>query len=117
MRESRPTSFPSSLLTSSMAAEMEFTDVDYKKLLRKVDYILLPLMWWCYGIQQTDKTGLGTMNLYGLQADTGMVGNQYSLLTVVFCEWLRDAGACAERHRCGICYLRVPVQLPSPAIQ
>lgn len=25
-------------------------------------------------------------NLYGVQADTGMHGNQYSLLTVVFCK-------------------------------
>ncbi|EAL19236.1 hypothetical protein CNBH3350 [Cryptococcus deneoformans B-3501A] len=62
----------------------EYTEEQYKKLKRKVDWILLPLMWWCYGIQQTDKTGLGTMNLYGVQADTGMHGNQYSLLTVVF---------------------------------
>ncbi|GFZ45616.1 hypothetical protein JCM24511_03344 [Saitozyma sp. JCM 24511] len=68
----------------AMLAEGEFTEAEYNKLKRKVDFILLPLMWWCYGIQQTDKTGLGTMNLYGLQASTGMVGNQYSLLTVVF---------------------------------
>lgn len=39
----------------------EYTEEQYKKLKRKVDWILLPLMWWCYGIQQTDKTGLGTM--------------------------------------------------------
>jgi MFS family permease len=72
------------LAEEAMIAETEFSETDYKKLLRKVDFILLPLMWWCYGIQQTDKTGLGTMNLYGVQASTGMVGNQYSLLTVVF---------------------------------
>lgn len=35
----------------------EYTEEQYKKLKRKVDWILLPLMWWCYGIQQTDKTG------------------------------------------------------------
>lgn len=100
----------------------EYTEEQYKKLKRKVDWILLPLMWWCYGIQQTDKTGYvfvsfiscywmiltkslwqsryhgmpayaravtlsdDTQNLYGVQADTGMHGNQYSLLTVVFCK-------------------------------
>ncbi|WVQ86238.1 hypothetical protein IAT38_008406 [Cryptococcus sp. DSM 104549] len=68
----------------AMLGEEEYTEEEYKKLKRKVDFILLPLMWWCYGIQQTDKTGLGTMNLYGVQKDTGMVGNQYSLLTVIF---------------------------------
>lgn len=71
-------------------------------------------MWWCYGIQQTDKTGLVNLfvamtdnamnslattvcplcsyedpadeqqNLSGLQADTGMHGKQYSYLTVWF---------------------------------
>ncbi|KAK8870126.1 hypothetical protein IAR55_000696 [Kwoniella newhampshirensis] len=67
-----------------LLAEGSYTDEEYNKLKRKVDFILLPLMWWCYGIQQTDKTGLGTMNLYGVQKDTGMHGNQYSLLTVIF---------------------------------
>ncbi|WVF65393.1 hypothetical protein IAT40_000120 [Kwoniella sp. CBS 6097] len=68
----------------AILAENEYTEDEYNRLKRKVDWILLPLMWWCYGIQQTDKTGLGTMNLYGVQASTGMHGNQYSLLTVIF---------------------------------
>ncbi|WWC72941.1 uncharacterized protein I206_106905 [Kwoniella pini CBS 10737] len=68
----------------AILAEGEFTEEEYKKLRRKVDMLLLPLMWVCYGIQQTDKTGLGTMNLYGVQKSTGMHGNQYSLLTVMF---------------------------------
>ena len=29
------------------AAEDEFTDEQYKKVLRKVDWILLPMMWVC----------------------------------------------------------------------
>ncbi|KAK4689702.1 MFS transporter, ACS family, allantoate permease, partial [Tremellales sp. Uapishka_1] len=73
-----------SLAEKVMEAEETFSQAEYSKLKRKVDWVLLPLMWWCYGIQQTDKTGLGTMNLYGLQKSTGMQGNQYSLLTVVF---------------------------------
>ncbi|WVR08946.1 hypothetical protein IAU60_006005 [Kwoniella sp. DSM 27419] len=68
----------------ALLAEGEYTEEEYNKLKRKVDFILLPLMWWCYGIQQTDKTGLGTMNLYGVQKDTGMHGTQYSMLTVIF---------------------------------
>ncbi|OCF56321.1 hypothetical protein L486_06263 [Kwoniella mangroviensis CBS 10435] len=68
----------------AILAEGEFTEEEYNRVKRKTDLLLLPLMWWMYGIQQTDKTGLGTMNLYGVQKDTGMHGNQYSLLTVVF---------------------------------
>ena len=71
-------------LTSRLEGESEFTEAEYTKLKRKIDWILLPLMWWCYGIQQSDKTGLGNMNLFGLQADTGMVGKEYSYLTVLF---------------------------------
>jgi len=68
----------------AIEAESQFTEADYNRLKRKVDWVLLPLMWWCYGIQQSDKTGLSTMNLFGLQTSTGMVGQQYSYLTVTF---------------------------------
>lgn len=37
-----------------------------------------------YGIQQSDKTGLSTMALFGLREDTGLVGQQYSWLTTIF---------------------------------
>ncbi|RYP76421.1 hypothetical protein DL769_003627 [Monosporascus sp. CRB-8-3] len=33
---------------------------EYKKFERKIDKCLLPLIWLCYGIQQTDKTSIGT---------------------------------------------------------
>lgn len=29
--------------------ETDYTEAEYKKLLRKVDRFLLPLMWFCYG--------------------------------------------------------------------
>ncbi|KAI9047894.1 hypothetical protein LZ554_007696 [Drepanopeziza brunnea f. sp. 'monogermtubi'] len=64
--------------------ESDYTPEQYKKLLRKVDKFLLPLMWCCYGIQQTDKTSLGTQALFGLREDTGLVGQQYQWLTTIF---------------------------------
>lgn len=64
--------------------ESDYTDEQYKKLLRKIDRYLLPLMWFCYGIQQTDKTSLGTQAIFGLREDTGLVGQQYSWLTTIF---------------------------------
>ena len=64
--------------------ETDYTDADYKKLLKKIDRFLLPLMWFCYGVQQTDKTSLGTQAIFGLIEDTGMVGQQYSWLTTIF---------------------------------
>lgn len=61
-----------------------YTDEEYKKLKRKIDMYLLPLMWLCYGIQQTDKTSLGTQATFGLRDDTGLVGQQYAWLTTIF---------------------------------
>ncbi|EOD47610.1 putative major facilitator superfamily transporter protein [Neofusicoccum parvum] len=65
-------------------SESDYTEEQYKKLLRKIDRYLLPLMWFCYGIQQTDKTSLSTQAIFGLREDTGLVGQQYSWLTTIF---------------------------------
>ncbi|KAI0908141.1 MFS general substrate transporter [Ustulina deusta] len=62
----------------------EYSEEEYKKLRRKIDRYLLPLMWLCYGIQQTDKTSLGTQATFGLREDTGLVGQQYPWLTTIF---------------------------------
>ncbi|KAK0471104.1 major facilitator superfamily domain-containing protein, partial [Armillaria novae-zelandiae] len=68
----------------TVAIASEYTPEQYKKLRRKMDFYLLPLMWLCYGIQQADKTGLSTMATFGLREDTGLVGQQYSWLTTAF---------------------------------
>lgn len=61
------------------AAEGEYTDAEYKKLLRKIDWMLLPLMWLTYGLQQADKTATSTQATFGLRTDTHLVGQQYSV--------------------------------------
>ncbi|TVY25264.1 putative transporter [Lachnellula hyalina] len=64
--------------------ESDYTPEQYRKLLRKIDRYLLPLMWICYGIQQTDKISLGTQALFGLREDTHLKGQQYQWLTSIF---------------------------------
>ncbi|KAK0099518.1 hypothetical protein ONS96_008356 [Cadophora gregata f. sp. sojae] len=64
--------------------ESDYTPEEYKKLLKKIDRYLLPLMWVCYGIQQADKTSLGTQALFGIREDTNLVGQQYQWLTTIF---------------------------------
>ncbi|TRM55732.1 major facilitator superfamily domain-containing protein [Schizophyllum amplum] len=67
--------------------DSSYTKEQFGKLRRKIDWYLLPLMWLCYGIQQTDKTALGTMANFGLregEKHTGLVGAQYSWLTTIF---------------------------------
>jgi hypothetical protein len=70
--------------TEDTIKESDYSDADYKKLLKKIDRYLLPLMWFCYGVQQTDKTSLGTQAIFGLRKDTNLVGQQYSWLTTIF---------------------------------
>jgi hypothetical protein len=71
-------------VSGDIIKESDYTDEDYKKLLKKIDRYLLPLMWFCYGVQQTDKTSLGTQAIFGMRTDTHMVGQQYSWLTTIF---------------------------------
>ncbi|THV00272.1 MFS general substrate transporter [Dendrothele bispora CBS 962.96] len=64
--------------------ESDYTEAEYRRILRKIDRYLLPLMWVAYGVQQADKTGLSTQALFGLREDTGLVGQQYSWLSTIF---------------------------------
>ena len=36
------------------------TDRDLRRLYRKVDLVILPVIWLCQGVQQADKLGLAT---------------------------------------------------------
>ncbi|KAK8062293.1 major facilitator superfamily transporter [Apiospora hydei] len=81
-----PTSIPLDTIHSNIVeiVHEEYSEEEYKKLKRKIDKYLLPLMWLCYGIQQTDKTSIGTQATFGLREDTGLIGQQYSWLTTIF---------------------------------
>lgn len=60
------------------------TEIDEKKLLRKIDWMVVPLMWACYNLQYLDKTLINYANIMGLQSDTSIDGDQFSLLALVF---------------------------------
>lgn len=60
------------------------TEVNEKALVRKLDLTIVPLMWACYNLQYLDKTLINYANVMGLQEDTGITGNQFSLLATLF---------------------------------
>ncbi|KAI3607681.1 major facilitator superfamily transporter [Moniliophthora roreri] len=64
--------------------ESDYTEEQYRQILRKIDRYLLPLMWVAYGVQQADKTGISTQAVFGLREDTGLVGQQFSWLSTIF---------------------------------
>jgi hypothetical protein len=56
----------------------EYTEADYKRVLRKADRFLLPFMWLCCGIQSVDKASISTQATFGMLKDTHLVGQQFS---------------------------------------
>ncbi|KAI1852707.1 hypothetical protein JX266_002248 [Neoarthrinium moseri] len=59
---------------------IELTEEDNKRIRRKTDKVILAILVWVYFLQILDKSVLGYGALFGLQADTGLTGNQYSFL-------------------------------------
>ncbi|KAI1097184.1 MFS general substrate transporter [Jackrogersella minutella] len=71
-------------IRQSRELSSHYTDEEYNCLKRKVDKYLLPLMWFCHGLQQVDKGCVGTQATFGLREDTGLVGQQFAWLTTIF---------------------------------
>ncbi|KAI1413528.1 MFS general substrate transporter [Hypoxylon sp. FL1857] len=78
------TSVNSNTTSDSQGLQSQYTEQEFKRLRRKVDKYLLPLMWLCHGLQQVDKACVGTQATFGLREDTGLVGQQYAWLTTIF---------------------------------
>ncbi|OTB02239.1 hypothetical protein M426DRAFT_199882 [Hypoxylon sp. CI-4A] len=60
------------------------TEINEKALVRKIDWTIVPIMWACYNLQYLDKTLINYANVMGLKEDTGITGNQFSLLATIF---------------------------------
>ncbi|KAF5004130.1 hypothetical protein FDECE_9344 [Fusarium decemcellulare] len=56
------------------------TPEEEKRVLRKTDWILLPMLFFVATLGAIDKVALGTAALYGLREDNSLVGQQYSWL-------------------------------------
>ncbi|WVQ68000.1 uncharacterized protein L199_006206 [Kwoniella botswanensis] len=55
-----------------------------RRLLRKIDLHVMPLLMITYGIQYSDKISLSSGAIFDLRQDTHLVGNQYAWLTTIF---------------------------------
>ncbi|KAF2102537.1 MFS general substrate transporter [Rhizodiscina lignyota] len=59
-------------------------EINEKALLRKIDWMMMPLMFSVYFLQYMDKTLISYASIMGLIEDTGMVGNDFSYLATAF---------------------------------
>ncbi|KAJ4422968.1 hypothetical protein N0V82_002362 [Gnomoniopsis sp. IMI 355080] len=63
----------------------EWTEGEEKKLRRKIDYKLMPILCFTYGLQYYDKAMLGQAALFGLITDLDLgVGTRFSWASSVF---------------------------------
>ncbi|OOF89982.1 hypothetical protein ASPCADRAFT_519516 [Aspergillus carbonarius ITEM 5010] len=61
-----------------------FSEVDEKRLVRKIDRMIVPLMWAIYFLQYQDKILINYASVMGLLEDTGMRTDQFSNLALAF---------------------------------
>ncbi|KAJ5093197.1 hypothetical protein N7456_009058 [Penicillium angulare] len=59
-------------------------EIDEKALVRKIDWMIMPLMWAAYNLQYLDKVLINYASVMGLLSDTNMQTNQFSDLTLAF---------------------------------
>ncbi|KAI1151645.1 major facilitator superfamily domain-containing protein [Nemania diffusa] len=61
-------------------ARVVLTEEDNRRIKRKTDKVILAILVWVYFLQILDKSVLGYAATFGLVQDTGLTGNQYSLI-------------------------------------
>ncbi|KAI2614032.1 MFS general substrate transporter [Hypoxylon fragiforme] len=66
------------------ATSLENDTATEKRLVRKTDLLMMPGLALAYFTHTLDRANLGNAKTDGLEDDLGLVGNQYSLLLVLF---------------------------------
>ncbi|QPC72042.1 hypothetical protein HYE68_002794 [Fusarium pseudograminearum] len=62
-----------------------WTDAEEKKLRRKIDWSLMPVLCVTYGLQYYDKAMLSQAALFGLREDLGLLtGDRYAMSAAIF---------------------------------
>ncbi|KAF7308391.1 High-affinity nicotinic acid transporter [Mycena chlorophos] len=85
-KESAPASVDNSTSVAPQVyhAEVDTDGVDERKLVRKIDFTLIPWLSLLYLLSFLDRTSIGNAKLYNLEADLHMSDNQYLIALTVF---------------------------------
>lgn len=62
----------------------QFDDIKTRKLLRKVDWRVLPILSFLYLLAFIDRSNLGNARVAGLEDDLALTGTQYNLAATVY---------------------------------
>jgi hypothetical protein len=66
---------------------VEMTAEDEKALVRKIDWMIMPLMWCCYVAQYLDKTLINYAAVMGLYEDANITKADFSNLVSCTLRW------------------------------
>ncbi|EGX45257.1 hypothetical protein TWF173_006922 [Orbilia oligospora] len=69
---------------SGSAPSVEIDPEEEKRLVRKIDMIILPTMWLMYLLSYMDRTNIGNAKIAGMEEDLQLTSGQYSIALVVF---------------------------------
>jgi len=69
---------------SADAMELDLSGVDEKKLLRKMDWALVPWLSLLYLLSFLDRTSIGNARLYSLEPSLHISDNQYNIALTIF---------------------------------
>jgi hypothetical protein len=62
------------------AKDLDADPEEIKRVLRKIDYRIIPILFVTYMLQYLDKNSINFSSVYGLQKGTHLVGQDYSWL-------------------------------------
>ncbi|KAI1307487.1 allantoate permease [Xylaria venustula] len=65
-------------------SQIDATESEIKKVVRKIDWHVVPLLFLVYFLQYLDKNALNFANAYGLQKGTHLQGQDFSWLGSIF---------------------------------
>lgn len=65
--------------------EVDFDYEEERRVLRRIDMRVLPLMLGAYFFQQLDKSALSYSSIFGLTTDAKLQGTEYSWLGMFYC--------------------------------
>lgn len=63
---------------------LQLDEATNKRILRKIDMHILPIMCIVYGLNYLDKTSLSYSSIMGLQDDIGLTGDDYQWISSMF---------------------------------
>ncbi|KAM5440034.1 hypothetical protein McanMca71_004966 [Microsporum canis] len=69
---------------STSSAEADFSDIDEKKVIRKMDIRLIPALAILYLLSFLDRGNIGNAKIEGLDVDLGLKGGQFNWCLTVF---------------------------------